>query len=701
MNTHPFLNEDFLIHWSELTPDKVKPDISAALEQAQSRIDALCELTPDRLTYDSTFAALENASSSLEKAWGRLMHLDSVCDNEEQRAVITEMMPAVVSFSSSIALNPRLWAILKQAAEAIPAESLTPTQKRHIEETLRDFRESGADLAPEQKQRVAEINNELSQLTKTFSENVLDSTNAWELIVEDESELAGLPASAKDAALESARAKNPDATGKPVWRFTQQYPSMGPVMQFADSDDLRKKVWEGACSVGYGKYDTEKLIDSILTLRDEKAALLGFATHADATTSRRMAGSGENALKFIEDLHALVKAPFLQDMEELRAYKEKKTGSPVQTLSPWEVAYWSELRRKELYDFDEEELRPYMSVQEVMKGMFDIVSALYGITVREIKTAWRELGSETPLPADAVEVWHPDVRFFEIYDDDTSEHIGSFYADWHPRESKRGGAWMNQLEVGIPPRDGAPRLPHLGLMCGNMTKPLGDKPALLTHREVETVFHEFGHLLHLMLSDVEVRALAGTNVAWDFVELPSQIMENWCWDRQAVDMFARHYETGEPIPEELFAKMRKARNYQSALAFMRQLTFGKLDLELHVHTHRYLGRPIEEVDEEILKDYRVEMSAKGPSIARRLTHLFADPVGYSAGYYSYKWAEVLDADAFTRFQKEGILNPATGRAFREHILSKGNSKSAAELYRNFMGRDPEQTALLKRSGIIE
>lgn len=701
MNTHPFLNEDFLIHWSELTPDKVKPDISAALEQAQSRIDALCELKPHQLTYDSTFAALENASSSLEKAWGRLMHLDSVCDNEEQRAVITEMMPAVVNFSSSIALNPRLWAILKQAAEAISSEKLTPTQKRHIEETLRDFRESGANLAPEQKQRVAEINNELSQLTKTFSENVLDSTNAWELIVEDESELAGLPASAKDAALESARAKNPDTTGKPVWRFTQQYPSMGPVMQFADSDDLRKKVWEGACSVGYGKYDTEKLIDSILTLRDEKASLLGFATHADVTTSRRMAGSGENALKFIEDLHALVKAPFLQDMEELRAYKEKKTGTPVETLSPWEVAYWSELQRKELYDFDEEELRPYMSVQEVMKGMFDIVSALYGITVRERKTAWRELGAEMPLPADAVEVWHPDVRFFEIYDDDTSEHIGSFYADWHPRETKRGGAWMNQLEVGIPPRDGAPRLPHLGLMCGNMTKPLGDKPALLTHREVETIFHEFGHLLHLMLSDVEVRALAGTSVAWDFVELPSQIMENWCWDRQAVDMFARHYETGELIPEELFAKMRKARNYQSALAFMRQLTFGKLDLELHVHTHRYLGRPIEEVDEEILKDYRVKMSAKGPSVARRLTHLFADPVGYSAGYYSYKWAEVLDADAFTRFQKEGILNPATGRAFREHILSKGNSKPAAELYRNFMGRDPEQTALLKRSGIIE
>lgn len=699
MNTHPFLNDDFLVHWSELTPGKVKPDITAALELAQSRIDAICALAPDKITYGTAFAALESASESLEKAWGRLMHLDSVCDNEPQRAAIAEMMPAVVTFSSTIPLNAKLWNVLKQAAEK--EEKLTPPQKRYVEETLRDFRESGADLPEEEKKRVAEITNELSQLTKTFSEKVLDSTNAWELIVDSEGELAGLPDSARAAALASAQSKGLGTEEKPVWRFTQQYPSMAPVMQFADSDDLRKKIWEGACSIGFGKYNTAELIDAILVLRDEKARLLGFATHADYTTSRRMAGSGDNALKFVEDLHALIKAPYQQDMETLRAYKESKTGAPVDKLSPWEVSYWSELQRKELYDFDEEELRPYLSVEKVMAGMFSIVSTLYGITVTEKATAWREQESEAPLPAGAVEVWHPEVRFFEIHDDRTGEHIGSFYADWHPRESKRGGAWMNQLEVGLPPLNGEPRKPHLGLMCGNMTKPVGDKPALLTHREVETVFHEFGHLLHLMLSNVEVRALAGTNVAWDFVELPSQIMENWCWDREAVDKFARHYLTGEPIPEELFSKMRKARNYQSATAFMRQLTFGKLDLELHIHPDLYKGRPIEEVDDEILRDYRVELSARGPSVARRLTHIFADPVGYSAGYYSYKWAEVLDADAFTRFQEEGILNPATGQAFRECILSKGNSAPAAELYRHFMGRDPEQAALLKRSGILE
>lgn len=568
-----------------------------------------------------------------------------------------------------------------------------------MEETLADFRNSGADLPEDSKKRVAEINNELSRLTKEFSEHVLDSTNAWELIIEDEQELDGLPESARQAALASARTKGLGTEDSPVWRVTQHYPSMAPVMQFAQSDNLRRKVWEGSGQVGTGKYDNEPLIWPILKLRNEKARLLGFQTHADYTTSRRMAGTGENALNFIEDLHSRVVAPYRQEMDTLRLYKEKKTKGTVNILSPWEISYLSELQRKELYDFDEEELRSYFSVEKVMQGMFDLVKTLFKITVTEKPTSYRDLGSSTPLPENTVEVWHPEVRFFEIHDSRNGEHLGSFYADWHPRDTKRGGAWMNQLEVGLPPCESSTRKPHLGLMCGNMTKPLGDKPALLTHREVETIFHEFGHLLHLMLSDVEVRSLAGTQVAWDFVELPSQIMENWCWERESVDRFARHYETGETIPEELFQKMVKARNYHSAIDFMRQLTLGKLDLELHIHLDKYAGKSINSVDDEILKEYRVPLSDKAPSIAHRFTHLFGDPVGYSAGYYSYKWAEVLDADAFTRFQDEGIMNQDTGMDFRENILSKGNSLPAATLYKNFMGRDPKLDALLKRSGI--
>jgi oligopeptidase A len=356
-------------------------------------------------------------------------------------------------------------------------------------------------------------------------------------------------------------------------------------------------------------------------------------------------------------------------------------------MQPWETTYWAEKRRQAEYDFDDEALRPYFPLPEVMSGMFSIVSKLYDIRIEE-----RETGED-------IETWHPECKFYDLFDQKTKELLGSFYADWHPRESKRGGAWMNSFETGLPPINEEPREPHLGLMVGNMTKPIGDQPALMNHREVETIFHEFGHLLHHLLGNVTVKSLAGTNVAWDFVELPSQIMENFCWARGSLDNFARHFETGEPIPEDLYQKMRAARNYMSATGFMRQLALGKLDLDLHIKFEQFKGRDLDEVDREILADYRVPMATEGPSMARRFSHLFTSPTGYAAGYYSYKWAEVLDADAFTRFEKEGILNPETGAAFRECILSKGNSLPADELYRNFMGRDPDQTALLERAGL--
>jgi oligopeptidase A len=679
-DSHPFLATDFQIKWSTLTPDHIPADVTKAIEIGKKNIEAIKTVQPDEATFENTFGALEVATEDLDRAWGRVNHLDSVANSEPLREALNEMLPVVSEFSSSISLDDKLWKVLKSYVSSKASDHLSEIQQRFVQETCDDFKAAGADLDPDSKKRMFELNSELARVTQKFGENVLDSTNAWELYLENEEELAGLPDSAKTAAAEDAKAKGQE--GK--WRITQQFPSMYPVMQYAESDELRKKVWEGGGTIGHdGDHDNTANIWEILELRKEKAALLGFENFADHVLQRRMAGSGKQALGFVEDLHAKITDRFQEEIVELQNYKAEQSGTESGPLEPWGVAFWSEKRRKELYDFDDEALRPYFPVDQVMDGLFSLTSRLFGIKI---------------LSADAGS-WHPEVKFYEIHDAASGDHLGSFYADWHPRESKRGGAWMNYLETGLPSHGKEARTPHLGLICGNMSKPTGDKPALLTHNEVETVFHEFGHLLHHLLSDVEVKSLAGVNVPWDFVELPSQIMENFCWDRESLDFFAKHYETGETIPDELFEKMIAARNYMSASVFMRQLALGKLDLELHVNPGKYLKRDLQEVDREILAAYKAKLSAEGPSMALRFNHLFSSPVGYAAGYYSYKWAEVLDADAFTRFRKEGVLNSETGMSFRKEILARGNSRPVDESYRGFMGRDPDQVALLERSGL--
>ena len=692
---HSFLDPRFHIRWSTLTPESVEPDIRHALALAESCLEAIRSADQDSLTYENTFAALEKATEPLGRGWGLLNHLDSVCDEPAQRAALNAMLPDVSTFYSSIALDDRLWSVLKAFGSSTAVKSLDPVQQRYVEETMHDFLQSGADLPPDQKTRISEIEAELSQLTQEYSEHVLDSTNAWELIIEDESRLAGLPDSARASALANAKAKGFATDGKPAWRFTLQGPSMVPVMQYADDDELRREVWEASQTIGAtGEHDNTSRVWRILELRREKATILGHEHFADLTLQRRMAKNGGTALRFTEDLHARVHTAYLAEYKQLRAYKAASTQSPIDDLQPWEVSYWAERQRKECYDLDDEALRPYFPVDGVMAGMFELSSRLFGISIQQREAIYYERGNRAAdAPEDAIEVWHPEVTFYDLHDTATGRHLGSFYADWHPRESKRGGAWMNCLHTG------GPNEPHLGLIIGNMSPPIDGKPALLTHGEVETVFHEFGHLLHGLLSDVAVKSLSGTNVPWDFVELPSQIMENFCWDRESLDLFARHTDTGEPIPADLYGKMKAAENYMSASTFIRQLAFGKLDLELHIHLDRYLGRDLDEVDREILADYRTPLKTDGASMARRFGHLFSSPTGYAAGYYSYKWAEVLDADAFTRFQKEGVLNPETGRSFREHILSKGNSAPVDELYRRFMGRDPELEPLLVRSGL--
>jgi len=698
---HPFLDPDLHVKWSTLVPEAVEPDISYGLETAKAKIQAICDQDPAQATYESTFGALEDAGELLERGWGRLNHLDSVRDGPAQREALNKMLPLVSDFYSSVPLNARLWAILRAYGMSAAVDTLDPVRRRHVEETMLDFIQAGADLGKDDKERIAELQAELSKLTKKFSEHVLDSTNAWELVIDDEAKLAGLPESAKAAAQANARSKDLGTDEKPVWRFNLQFPSMFPVLQHLDDDGIRRQVWEASIKVGAeGEYDNTGLIWDILKLRQEKAEILGQKHFADLTLQRRMARKGETALSFTEDLHDKIADAFQQEYKDLCAYKADKTGEPVDALEPWEFAYWSEKCRKEKYSLDDEALRPYFPVDRVMSGMFELCSKLFGIRLEEQESKYYEPGTRPDCATD-IEVWHPEVKFYDMRDAASGEHLGSFYADWHPRESKRGGAWMNCLETGLPPADGSERKPHLGLITGNMSPPVDGKQALLTHREVETIFHEFGHLLHGLLSEVPVRALAGTNVPWDFVELPSQIMENFCWDRESLNLFARHHETDEVIPDELFEKMIAARNYLSATTFMRQLALGKLDLELHLHPGRYAGRDLDEVDAEILAGYKAPMKTESPSMARRFNHLFSSPTGYAAGYYSYKWAEVLDADAFTRFQSDGVISEAVGRDFREHVLSKGNSHPVDELFRRFMGRDPELEPLLVRSGLAE
>ena len=694
---HPFLNSDFHVRWSQLVPEAVAPDIGHALEVAKQNIEAICCQDPTMATFESTFLAFENAAELLNTGWGRLCHLDSVCDSPAQREAYGKMLSEVSDFYSSLSLNGRLWSMIKTVSESPEIATLSLVQQRFVQETVADFRNSGADLPADQKKRVAEVDAELSKLTKEYSEHVLDSTNAWELVITDELKLIGLPESAIAGAAANARAKGHEA---PAWRFTLQFPSMYPLMQHLHDDGIRRQVWEASSQVGaVGEFDNTTLVWQILTLRQEKAAILGHKHFADLTLLRRMARNGETAVGFVNDLHERIRPTFIAEHKQLAQYKAAKSGQPIGALEPWEVAYWAERQRKENYDFDEEVLRPFFPVDGVMAGMFEIASRLFGITIRQLETVFRapSAGGDAELLGDdlRVEVWHPECSFYEIHDAKTAAHLGSFYADWHPRESKRGGAWMNSLHTG------GVGEPHLGIIIGNMSPPVDGSTAQLTHSEVETIFHEFGHLLHGMLSQVEVKSLSGTNVPWDFVELPSQIMENFCWDRESLDLFARHHESGEPIPEDLFMKMIAAKNYLSASAFMRQLAFGKLDLELHSHLSDFVGKDLDAIDREVLADYLAPLNTSTPSMMRRFNHLFSSPTGYAAGYYSYKWAEVLDADAFTRFQKEGVLNAETGQAFREHILSKGNSAAPDELYRRFMGRDPELEPLLVRAGLAE
>jgi oligopeptidase A len=673
---NPLLSEQFRVPFDQIQAEHVRPAMAELLTAARARLAALAS-HPDPPTFANTMEVLDCLTEPLDFAMSVVRHLESVATTPELRAAFNAVQPEVSAFYSGIPLDAGLWERIKDFAATTEAAALTGPRRRYLEKTIESFRRHGADLSPEDKQRLEAIDVELTNVTTKFGENVLDSTNAYELVISDESKLAGLPPTAIASAKESAARK-----GKEGYRFTLHAPDYFAVMTYLDDSRIRRQVYE-AYSVRAAEepFDNRLLLPRILELRRQKASLLGFRDFADLVLEDRMAHTGGKALEFLVDLQHKTEHRFKEENAQLFEFRRQVEGPAASPLEPWDIGYYAEKQRAALYDFDEEALRPYFRLEQVITGLFGLVGKLYGIRVEE----------EAGVPA-----WDSQVRYYTIRDE-SGLHLGGFYADWFPRENKRGGAWMDSLITGHPGPDAFH--PHLGLICGNLTPPVAGKPALLTHREVETIFHEFGHLLHHLLSSVEIRSLAGTNVAWDFVELPSQIMENWCWERPALDLFARHWETGQSIPDDLFDRMKRARTFRAANMQMRQLGFGFIDLNVHVRYSPARDGDVVAYTRSILQQFSPAPLPPGHAMVAAFTHLFSSPVGYGAGYYSYKWAEVLDADAFTRFRDHGIFSREIGNDFRTKILSKGNSEDPAELYRSFMGREPDPNALLVRSGL--
>jgi len=679
---NPLLLDDFRIPFHRIRSEHVEPGIRAALEEAQAEVDAIVE-SGDEPTWDSTVRRLDDMAERLARRLTPASHLVSVAETPELREAYNEVLPEISAFWSSLPLNEGLWQRVRDYAATEEAAALEGVARRHLDKSVQEFRRAGADLPADAKGTLRSLRVELAQLQQRFSENVLDATAAYEYTVTDEERLSGIPEAAKRRARTMAEEKDIDG-----WLITLDFPSVEPVFKYAADRELRRTIYEAFTSrCRDGEYDNRGLVARILRMRNEVASVLGYPSYPDYKLEDRMARTGARAVEFSADLVSRTRPYWERDIAELRSHA---AAMGLDELEPWDVAYVMESLRKVRYDIDDEAMRPYFPLEKVLEGMFEIVHRVFGFRVEK-----REIE----------EVWHEDVQYYEIFDEDGTLS-GAFYSDWFPRKEKRQGGWMNNFVTGGPTPGGFD--PHLGVICCNFTPPDGDSPALLTHREVETTFHEFGHLLHHCTSKVEVRGRAGINVAWDWVELPSQLMQNWCWEREALDLFARHHETGEAFPKELFGRMVDARQYMGGWGQMRQLSYGTVDLFLHGDFAAELPVPAEGEDldaaqgEEVMAATRDRLRAFSPSdrfadqhILTSFGHLFAG--GYAAGYYSYLWSEVLDADVFTRFKREGIFNRDTGRSYVESILSRGDSAEPEELFREFMGRDPDPEALLERN----
>ena len=676
MSANPLLDSTGLPSFSRIQPEHVEPAIDACIAACRAEVDRLTGEVPVP-TWENFVEPLEEIDDALNRAWSPVGHLNGVMNSDDLRAAYNACLPKLSDLGTEVGQNEALFRGYQAVASL---EHLDPTQRKLLDNALRDFHLSGVDLPADKKDRYKAISQELSQLTAKYSENVLDATNAWSKLVTDSSELAGLP----ESALGLAR-QNAERQGKEGWLFTLDMPSYLPVMTYADNRELRFEVYEAfgtrASDRGphAGQWDNGEIMERILALRHELAGLLGFSSFAERSLATKMAPSADAVIGFLDDLAERSVAQARQDLQEVRDFAREAHGAAE--LEPWDIGYYSEKLRVYRYQISQEELRPYFPVSRVLSGLFGVVERLFGVAITE---------------AEAFDTYHPDVRFFEIRDSASQALIGQFYLDPFARPNKRGGAWMdvctNRMHTVR-----ADQIPVAYLVC-NFTPPVGETPSLLTHNEVETLFHEFGHGLHHMLTRVDYPAVAGINgVAWDAVELPSQFMENWCWERESLDLFAAHWQTGAPIPDDLYQRMIAAKNFQSAMQMVRQLEFALFDFRIHLEYDPAQGGRVYEILEEVRDRVAVVRPPAFNRFAHAFSHIFAG--GYAAGYYSYKWAEVLSADAFSLFEERGVFDAETGRAFRASILERGGSRDAMDLFVEFRGREPTTDALLRHSGI--
>ena len=676
--TNPLLALHGLPPFSKINPEHVKPAIDTLLAESRALVEQLLQ---ENSTYSwaNLVEPLDAMDDRISRAWSPVSHMNSVVNSEALRETYNACLPVLSEYATEMGQHEGLYNAYRQIADGEEYQRLDSAQKKVIDNTLRDFRLSGIELNQADRDRYKELQQSLSKLSAQYSDNVLDATNAWSKHVTDEALLAGLPESARSLAQQTAAQRDLDG-----WVFTLEFPSYFPILTYADNRELREELYTAyttrASDQGphAGQWDNTDTMEQIMALRHEAAQLLDYSNYAERSLATKMAESTEQVMGFLEDLAQRSRPAASKELEEVCEFA--RTQFQQDELQAWDIAYYSEKLRQHKYAISQEELKPYFPEPTVVSGLFAIVGKLYGLQIEAVE---------------GVDTWHEDVAFYRIHDESGSLR-GEFYLDLYARPHKRGGAWMDEC-IARRRSDAGLQTPVAYLTC-NFSPPIGEQPALFTHDEVITLFHEFGHGLHHMLTQVDYTPVSGiSGVAWDAVELPSQFMENWCWEREALDLFSGHFETGDKIPGELYDRMQAAKNFQSAMQMVRQLEFAIFDLRIHRDYHGERGACIHDTLNDVRKHVAVVQPPAFNRFENAFTHIFGG--GYAAGYYSYKWAEVLSADAFSAFEETGIFNRDTGRKFLTSILEQGGSREPMELFVEFRGREPSIDALLRHCGL--